>query len=165
MNIVFFAEIRKFEIESLRGYFVRSYVLRRIYRPKRAMSVSTWMNIRKKKSSGTTNQANMMMTWRTWRLHLKSQANRAKMNTPKCKHRSLARTRFGRFPRSKTRPAATYRSSSSGRTLKNKLKLNALELAKITHVTHYQTLPSALLDITNSWRFTSLEKRNNLIKR
>jgi len=34
MNIVFFTEIRKFEIESLRGYFVRSHVLRRIYRPK-----------------------------------------------------------------------------------------------------------------------------------
>ena len=62
MNIVLFSEIRKFEIESLRGYFVRSHVLRRIYRPKHATSVSTWMNIRKKKSSGTTNQATMMMT-------------------------------------------------------------------------------------------------------
>ena len=59
-NIVFFTEIRKFEIETMRGNFVRSHVLRRNYGTKLAMNVSTSINICKKKSSGTTNQATMM---------------------------------------------------------------------------------------------------------
>ena len=80
-NIVFFTEIRKFEIETMRGNFVRSHVLRRNYGTKLAMNVSTSINICKKKSSGTTNQATMMKPWRSWRHHLKSQANPTKTNT------------------------------------------------------------------------------------
>ena len=42
-----------------------------------------------KESNGTTHQATAMMIWRTLRHHLNPLVNRAKINTTKCKHRSL----------------------------------------------------------------------------
>jgi len=53
---------------ELHFFFVYLNILqvwRRFYHPKSTINSCTYMQIRQKKSSGTTHQATEMMTWRT----------------------------------------------------------------------------------------------------